>query len=110
MVADWIYDANLPVFLQTLGWIAGYQFEPEELAVIATAVAQETDGDAGRWYKYHLPGQNCGCDAEFALDPGSCVIQVRLRLPELQAAQAQVAVLVCQCFHLRNEKAPTRAL
>jgi hypothetical protein len=102
MVANWIYDENLSVFVETLGYIVGSQFDPVELALIEEGV-RESDGDADRWYEYRILGHVCACHMRLALDPGSCVIQVRLDLPELQAAQALVALFMCQCFYLRTE-------
>src|SRR6185437_784478 len=99
-VHDWIYDENLPIFLQTLGWVAGYEFDRDEIQIVETAVRQETDGDAGRWFKYPFDGTRCRCDGEFALDQGTYVIQVRLRLPKTFAAQVQAVVYMCQCFYL----------
>jgi hypothetical protein len=104
-VANWIFDENLPVFLVTLGYIVGYQFDPAEVEVIEAGV-RESDGDADYWFGYSLPGSVCACDLQLAQDYGSSVIHVRLSLPELQGAQAEVAVYMCQCFYLRAEAEP----
>lgn len=102
-LGDWIYDENLAAFLDTLGYIVGYQFDPVEIEVIEEKV-RGSDVDADRWFDYPLAGHKCACELSLAQDYGGCVINVRLSLPESQCAQAEVALYMCQCFYLRTEE------
>lgn len=101
-VANWIFDENLAVFLDTMGYIVGYHFDPAEVDAIKAAV-RKSDGDAELWFNYPVAGCTCACELRLALDYGSSVIQVRISLPELQGAQAEVAIYMCQCFNIRTD-------
>lgn len=65
---------------------------------------RESDVDADRWFDHPIAGHKCACNLRLSQDYGSCVINVRVSLPELQCAQAEIALYVCQCFYLRTEE------
>lgn len=103
MIANWIYEENLQPFLEILGLIIDYQFDPAEIVLIQADV-RESDGDADCWFEYQMPGVRYSCHIRLAHDLGTHVIQLQIDLPALANDQVAVVVHILQTYHIRPIK------
>ena len=96
----WVFEDNLRPFLTVLGWVAGYALDADDWEAIATGV-RETDAEAGRWYDYEFAGRH---RAAFSLsrDPGTCVVHVRVRVPEELEPQVRLVADIFAHFRVRE--------
>ncbi len=95
MIADWIFESNLPAFLTVISWIAGYELAPDECAIIIKGAA-ESDSDRDDWFSWEFGG----IPIELGCDQGSGVVQVRIQSPQALSDQFRLATQIFSTFRL----------
>jgi hypothetical protein len=103
MISAWIDERNLAPFLKALGWFVGYDFGTDDWNAIRSGMEQ-TDHEAGRWYDYTFFNDRNGVLAHcsIALDPGTCVVHMKVRVSAGVVPKVHGLVEVCQHFYLQE--------
>jgi hypothetical protein len=96
VVAGWIIQDNLDLFLTTLSWIVGYSIDSDEWEAINTDLL-EMSGDL-----IHEFAGNHKVKIEVAVDRATGKLQIRVDAPTEFESQVELAIAIFQNFHLRK--------
>jgi hypothetical protein len=98
MICDWIYSDNLKPLVEILSRFAGYEFDGGDWTALEFGVI-DTNYEQDRWFRFEFVGSH-SIRVEFAMDPGSEVLFVRIESDWETAPQIDVIVPLLQSYRL----------
>ena len=100
-IESWIRPESLQAVLEYLSHLVEYEFDPDDLAAIETALAS-TNNERGNWFEYPLQGKRT-ISLALARDAESpIVLSVLAATPADMEREVATVLALAQCYSVQR--------